>query len=165
MRALARNAACLLFFGVALTSATSLAATLEWQFERYADPMHKSGIVAVASQASDPDGSDIVIATVRCWSATADLDVRFILKSGRSFGNESVRWQFDKGPIRTARWRLSPRGDAVVVPEASANEIVRGMRNGKDFVLLVASDAEHRYHIPLAGSSRAIGEMQEICKR
>ena len=53
----------------------------------------------------------------------------------------------------------------MVVPEASANEIVRGMRNGKDFVLLLASDAEHRYHIPLAGSSRAIGRMQEICKR
>ena len=170
MRALSRNTACLFYFGIVVISAESLAGTpdlppLEWQVEQYADPMHKSGIVAVASQASDPDGSDIVTATVRCWSATGDLDVRFILESGRSFSSESVRWQFDKGPIRTARWRVSPRGNALVVPEASANEIVQGMRNGKAFVLLPGSDAETRYRISLAGSSRAIVEMQQICKR
>ncbi len=168
---LSRNAAVwLCYVGIAAGSATSNAATddlppLEWRFDQYADPMHKSGIVAAASQTSDPNGSDIVTATIRCWSATGDVDVRFVLEDGRVLSSDDVRWQFDNGPLRTSHWRMSPRGNAIVVPEPSTSELVRGMRNAKEFVLLLSSGGEHRYRISLFGSSRAIGEIQKLCKR
>jgi hypothetical protein len=33
------------------------------------------------------------------------------------------------------------------VPELSTSELVRGMRNAKEFVLLLSSGGEHRYRI------------------
>jgi len=148
--------------------AMSLAATtelppLEWQLERYSDPLHRAGVVAAASGTSEADGSDIITAIVRCWSATGEVDVRFALDRDRTFSADDVRWQFDHGPTRTARWRMSPQGNAMVVPESSKDEIVRGMRDAKELTLVLLSDGEHRYRISLFGSSRAIGEIQKLC--
>ena len=117
------------------------------------------------SQTSEPDGNEVVTVMVRCWSATGELDVRFALDDDQVPSSEDVRWKFDKGPMKSARWRLNPRGDAMVVPQALANEIVRDMRNGKTLELLLPANRERSYHVSLAGSSRAIGEMQKLCAR
>jgi hypothetical protein len=42
--------------------------------------------------------------------------------------------------------------------------MIKGIRSGNDLVLMLPSDSSHRYHIPLLGSSHAIGEMQNLCK-
>lgn len=156
--------------GIVVISGVSFAAVselppLDWRFEQYADPMHKAGVVGAASQTSEPVGGDVVTATVRCWSATGEIDVRFALENGQLLSSEEVRWKFDNGPMKSARWRLNPRGNAMVVPQSSANEIVRGMRNGKSLELLLLVDGERSYHISLVGSSRAIGEIQKLCAR
>ncbi len=137
---------------------------LDWQFEKYADPMHKAGIVAAASQVSKVDDGGVVTTLIRCWSATGNYDVRFVVENGQSLSSEDTRWQFDRGPIRSGRWRVSPRGNALVVPDSSINEMIKGIRSGNNLVLMLPSDGEHRYRISLLGSSRAIGEMQNLCK-
>lgn len=149
---------------IAVLAAGSSLPPLDWQFERYADPMHKAGVVVAASQTSEVDGGGVITALVRCWSATGDYDVRFVLENGQSLSSQDARWQFDKGPIRSGRWRMSPRRNALVVPDSSINEMIKGIRSGNDLVLMLPSDGEHRYHISLLGSSRAIGEMQSLCK-
>jgi hypothetical protein len=139
---------------------------LEWRFEQYADPMHKGGAVGAASQTSESDGNDVVTVMVRCWSATGELDIRFSLGNDQVLSSEDVRWRFDKGAVKSARWRLNPRGNAMVVPQASTDEIVRDLRNGKNLeMLLLRPDGERSYHLALTGSSRAIGEMQRLCTR
>ena len=148
---------------IAVLAAGSNLPPIDWQFEKYPDPMHKAGIVVAASQTSEVDGGGIVTALVRCWSATGDYDVRFVL-DGQPLISPDARWQFDKGTIRSGRWRVSPRGNALVVPDSSINEMIKGIRSGNDLVLMLPSDSSHRYHIPLLGSSRAIGEMQNLCK-
>lgn len=166
-----RTAARFLCGAFVLISGVSIAAVselppLDWRFEQYADPMHKAGVVGAASQTSDPDGSDVVTVMIRCWSATGDIDLRFTLENGQSLSSEEVRWKFDNAPEKSARWRLSPRGDSMVVPQSSASAIVRDMRNGKNLeLMLVRGDGERTYHISLAGSSRAIGEIQKLCAR
>lgn len=136
----------------------------DWLVQRYADPMHKAGVVASTGQESEIDDAlPPVSVVVRCWSATNEIDVRFMTHDGRSFTSDEVRWQFDRGANRSARWRLSPRGNAMVVTDATRRDLLQGMRNGKELVLFLPLNQEQRYRFSLAGSSRSIGEIQTLC--
>jgi hypothetical protein len=132
-----------------------------WQTEIYADPMHKGGVIAAAEQISTPVDGVTVKAIVRCWSATLEGDVRFVLSSGEWLGGDA-HWQFDRMRPRTDRWRRNPDGDAIVVPEALRADILRGLLAAK--VLTLSLDGGSAFQIPLAGSSQAIGKAQEQCR-
>jgi hypothetical protein len=134
-----------------------------WQLERYPDPMHKGGVIAAAAQSSAAEGGANVTALVRCWSATQDLDVRFVLNNDESVTSDEVRWRFDKGPAQNARWRLSPDRNALVVPEPGEREIVRGIRAANQLTLSIASEGELTFHILLGGSSQAIAGVLQDC--
>lgn len=138
----------------------------DWLVQRYSDPMHKAGVVASTSQDSEIEdtGFPTVSVVVRCWSATNELDVRFVTRDSGSFTSDEVRWQFDKGANRSARWRMSPRGNAMVVTDPTRRELLQGMRTGKELNLFLPLNEEHRYRFSLAGSSHSIGEVQTLCQ-
>jgi hypothetical protein len=138
-----------------------------WLVQRYADPMHKAGTVASTGQDSDTadNGLPKIAVVVRCWSATHEMDVRFLTNDDRQFTSDAVRWQFDKGALKTAHWRMSPRGNAIVVPEPLIHDLLRGMSNGKELVLYLLLNEDHRYRISLAGSAASIGEVEAGCGR
>jgi len=138
-----------------------------WLVQRYSDPMHKAGFVASTSQVSDAEDnrSEQITVIVRCWSATREIDVRFMTDDDRRFTSDEVRWQFDKGALRTAQWRTSPRGNAMVVPEPTRRDLLRGMRNGRTLVVYLQLNEDHRYRIELAGASASIGEVETDCRQ
>src|SRR4051794_6066487 len=101
---------------VMLVLATSaVAAESTWRLERYADPMHRGGVIVAAEQQSARHDGASVTAIVRCWSASSEVDVRFVLSDGQVFGSDEVGWRFDKQAGRTGRWRRSPDASALVV--------------------------------------------------
>jgi hypothetical protein len=138
-----------------------------WQVQRYADPMHKAGTVALTSQDSAAEENDFpkITLVVRCWSATQEIDVRFMTDDDRQFTSDEVKWRFDRGVLRSARWRTSPRGNAIVVPEPMRRDLLRGIRNGRELVLQVQLNADRQYRISLAGSAASIGEVESGCQR
>lgn len=145
--------------GLATCVAAEDAPGAGWRSETYPDPMHKGGAIVAAEQVSTSDGVSVE-AIVRCWSATAEVDVRFVLSDGQ-WPTGEVQWQFDRGAPQSARWRLSPDAKALVVPEAMQKEIVRGLRAGKD--LSLSLNQERSLRISLVGSSQAINAVQKLC--
>ncbi len=138
-----------------------------WQVQRYTDPMHKAGVVASTSQSSAVEDNDFpkITVVVRCWSATQEIDVRFMTDDDRRFTSDDVKWQVDRNAPRSARWRTSPRGNAIVVPERMRRDMLRGMRKGKELILQVQLSEDRRYRISLAGSSVSIGEVESGCQK
>ncbi len=129
-----------------------------WQYERYADPMHKGGAIVAAQQ-----NASGLTAIVRCWSATEDLDIRFALSNGSMFAEDDVSWRFDAGPIRKGHWRRSPDGTALVAPETSEPELIRGMRAAKQMTLTAYSTERTAFVISLAGSAQPLADVQRAC--
>jgi hypothetical protein len=129
--------------------------------------MHKDAEVAATEQDSLVDeASDYSLKLViRCWTATRELDIRFVNDDGPPFTSDEVRWQINGGPIRATRWRTSPNGNAVVVTEPTKRDVMKDLRNGKELTLYLSSNEERRYRMPLMGSTRAIGDVQKLCER
>jgi hypothetical protein len=157
---------CCVVFGLATSAdAQELSAPNTWQLDRYPDPMHKGGVISAAVQSSAAEGGASMTALVRCWSATQDLDVRFVLSKDQPITSDEVRWHFDSGPDKGARWRRSPDRNALVVPEPLEKEIVRSIRTAKQLTLAIVTDRELTFHITLVGAARPIAVVLADCGR
>jgi hypothetical protein len=147
--------------GLATCAAADATPGAGWRSETYPDPMHKGGAIVAAEQSTKPEDGVSVTTIVRCWSATAEVDVRFVLNNGQ-WATGEVRWQFDRGALRTARWRLSPDANALVVPVSMQKDILRGLRTAKE--LSLSLNQERSFRVSLVGSSQSIDAVQKLCQ-
>ena len=145
-------------------------ASVEWTFEAFTDPVNRGGKVASARvvQPASADGSvpGTVDAWVRCWTATGLLDARFELSGLRTQLLGDVVWHFDRRRDQHARWRVSPSGHSVVVPDTAQRELLRSMRTARELHLKLVdvNGTELPVTVSLRGSSRAIGDVADACR-
>ena len=147
-----------------LVCSTALAedASERWRSETFPDPMHKGGRIVLAEQRAQSTAGHGLQVQVRCWSATREFDVRFVLPDG-SFATDEVRWRFDRGPVASQNWRRSVALDALVVPASSNPALIRSMRSARELTLWNGPSDQDPYRISLAGSSSAFADLNLIC--
>jgi hypothetical protein len=130
-----------------------------WQFERYTDPMHRGGAILAARAASTDKQLTVLI---RCWSASGELDLRFLRGDARPFASTEITWQFDRARPQTGRWLLSQAGTAIVVPETLKAALLESMRKGNKMVFSLPGDGAFTFS--LRGSAQAIGAVTTVCR-
>ena len=144
--------------------------SVEWTFEEFTDPVNRGGKVASARvvQPTSADGSvpGTVEAWVRCWTATGILDARFELSGLQTQLVGDVAWRFDRRRDQRARWRVSPSGHSVVVPDTVQRELLTSMRTARELhlTLVDVNGTALPVTVSLRGSSRAIAGVADACR-
>jgi hypothetical protein len=156
-----------LCFAGASVAAAAMAADgnrLTWLGDSYPDPFNDGAVIFKAEGAIRSDDA-VLRALVRCWTADASLDARFLLVGSRNALSGSLKWQFDRSPEREARWEVHPRGNQLIVPPAAETEFLQMMRRGRtlELRLIDAEGRELHFSMPLDGSAQAIGQVIDAC--
>jgi len=131
-----------------------------WEFSQTTDPFH-GGSIAIATIQSER-----VQALVRCWTKTGELDVSFLLAPGAGRADsENVLLGFDQRLDDHRIWRVSSNGLALVVPREQRNKLIKRMRVAANMRISLdtTNESASLLQVPLAGSSRAIGSVLQVC--
>jgi hypothetical protein len=155
---------CFAGYSIAAAAAAADGNRLTWLGDSYPDPFNEGAVIVKAEGAIRSEDA-VLRALVRCWTADASLDARFLLVGSRSALSGNLKWQFDRTPAREARWEVHPRGNQLIVPSAAETEFLQMMRRGRtlELRLIDAEGRELHFRMPLDGSAQAIGKVIDAC--